>query len=86
MESMIMLKNFLPIFTYNLIDKITADKEKLNKNIEKSPVIVTLLAPKIGYLHAAELFKESLKTNKNIKELVLSRKLLTKKEFLVLMK
>ncbi len=80
LESTDMLTNFLPIFSANLIDGLTANKEKLQKNIENSPVIVTLLAPKIGYLKSAELFKESLKSGKTIRELVVSKKLLTSKE------
>ncbi len=75
-----MLKNFLPIFSTNLIDGLTANKNKLRKNIENSPVIVTLLTPKIGYQKSAELFKESLKTGKTIRELVVSKKLLSNKE------
>ena len=80
LESTDMLKNFLPIFSANLIDGLTANKNKLRKDIENSPVIVTLLTPKIGYLKSAELFKESLKTGKTIRELVVSKKLLSNKE------
>jgi len=80
MDSTDMLTNFLPVFSTNLVDGITANQAKLRANIENSPVIVTLLAPKIGYLKSAELFKESLKTGKTIRELVISKKLLTNKE------
>jgi len=80
LDSTDMLTNFLPIFSANLIDGLTANQSKLRENIENSPVIVTLLAPKIGYLKSAELFKESLKTGKTIRELVISKKLLTNKE------
>ena len=80
LDSTDMLTNFLPIFSQNLIDGLTANQSKLRENIENSPVIVTLLAPKIGYLKSAELFKESLKTGKTIRELVISKKLLTNKE------
>jgi len=80
LDSTDMLTNFLPIFSANLIDGLTADKIKLQANIEKSPVIVTLLAPKIGYQKSAELFKESVKTGKTIRELVISKKLMTKKQ------
>ena len=80
LESTDMLKNFLPIFSVNLIDGLTANKQKLQENIENSPVIVTLLTPKIGYLKSAELFKESLKTGKTIRELVVSKKLMSNKE------
>ena len=80
LESTDMLKNFLPIFSANLIDGLEANKDRLRKNIENSPVIVTLLTPKIGYLKSAELFKESLKTGKTIRELVVSKRLLGDKE------
>ncbi|MCE9653633.1 MAG: aspartate ammonia-lyase [Nitrosarchaeum sp.] len=80
LESTDMLKNFLPIFSANLINGLTANKEKLRSNIENSPVIVTLLTPKIGYQKSAELFKESLKTGKTIRELVTSKKLMSNKE------
>lgn len=80
LESTDMLNNFVPIFSANLIDGLSANKNKLQENIENSPVIVTLLAPKIGYQKSAELFKESLKSGKTIREVVLSKKLLTNKE------
>ncbi len=80
LESTDMLKNFLPIFSANLIDGLTANRDRLRADIENSPVIVTLLAPKIGYLKSAELFKESLRTGKTIKELVVEEKLMGSKE------
>jgi aspartate ammonia-lyase len=80
LDSTDMLTNFLPIFSANLIDGLTANQIRLRENIENSPVIVTLLTPKIGYLKSADLFKESLKTGKTIRELVVSKKLMTNKE------
>ena len=80
LDSTDMLTNFLPTFTVNLIDGLDANKKKLQDNIEKSPVIVTLLAPKIGYQESADLFKESMKTGKTIRALVISKKLMTKKQ------
>ena len=80
LDSTDMLKNFLPIFAANMVDGIEANNEKLASYIEKSPVLVTLLNPYIGYLKAAELYKESLKTNKSIRELVLEKKLMTKQQ------
>ena len=85
LDSTDMLTNFLPIFSANLIDGLTANQTKLRENIENSPVIVTLLTPKIGYLKSAELFKESLKTGKTIRELVVSKKLMTNKQVSALM-
>jgi aspartate ammonia-lyase len=80
LESTDMLKNFIPIFSHNLIAGLTANKPKLRKYIEDSPVIVTLLSPKLGYLVSADLYKESLKTGKTIRELVISKGLMSEKE------
>src|SRR5919197_1024204 len=80
LDSTDMLKNFLPIFAANLVDGIEANKDRLESYIEKSPVLVTLLNPYIGYLKAAEIYKESLKTNKSIRELVLSKRLMSKEQ------
>jgi aspartate ammonia-lyase len=80
LDSTDMLKDFLPIFAANLVDGIEANKNRLESYIEKSPVLVTLLNPYIGYLKAAEIYKESLKTNKSIRELVLSKGLMSKEQ------
>ena len=80
LDSTDMLKNFLPIFAANMVDGIKANRERLESYIEKSPVLVTLLNPYIGYLKAAEIYKEALKTNKSIRELVLEKKLMTKEQ------
>ena len=80
LESTDMLKNFLPIFAANLIDGIKANRDQLASYMEKSPVLVTLLNPYIGYLKAAEIYKESLKSGKSIRELVLGKGLMTKAE------
>ena len=65
LESTDMLKNFLPIFSANLIDGLTANKQKLQENIENSPVIVTLLTPKIGYFEVSRIIQRITKNWKN---------------------
>jgi aspartate ammonia-lyase len=80
LDSADMLKNFLPIFAGNLVDGIRANRDKLESYVEKSPVLVTLLNPHIGYMKAAEIYKESLKTGKSVRDLVLERKLMTKEQ------
>jgi len=80
LESTDMLRNFVPIFSRNLIDGLSANKQKLRQYIENSPVIVTLLSPKLGYQTSAELYKESLKTGKTIRQLVISKGLLSEKQ------
>jgi aspartate ammonia-lyase len=80
LDSTDMLKNFLPIFAANLIDGLKDNRKKLESYVQKSPILVTLLTPYIGYKKAAEIYKESLRTNKSIKELVLEMGLMNEKE------
>lgn len=75
-----MLINFLPIFASNFIDGIQANTEKLRDQMENSPILITLLNPYIGYLRAAEIYKEALETRRNIRELVLEKKLMNEQE------
>lgn len=80
LESTDMFINFLPIFSKNMVDGIKANREKLEAYVQKSPILVTLLNPYIGYLKAAEVYKEALSTSKTIKEIVLERKLMDEKD------
>jgi aspartate ammonia-lyase len=81
LDSTDMLTNFLPIFSKNMIDGIQTNKQKLQLSVQKSPVLVTLLNPILGYLKAAEIYKEAVSSNKTIKEVILERKLMTEQEF-----
>jgi aspartate ammonia-lyase len=80
LESTDMLKNFLSGYASNMIDGLKANEQKLASFVEKSPILVTLLNPHIGYLKASEIYKESMATNKSIKELILEKGLMTKEE------
>jgi aspartate ammonia-lyase len=80
LDSTDMLKNFIPIFAANMIDGLKDNREKLESNVTKSPILVTLLTPYIGYKKAAEIYKELLRTDKTIKELVLSMGLMTEEQ------
>lgn len=75
-----MLINFLPIFASNFIDGIQANTEKLRDQMENSPILITLLNPYIGYLRAAEIYKEALESRRSIRELVLEKKLMNEQE------
>jgi aspartate ammonia-lyase len=80
LDSMDMLKNFLPVFANNMIDGLKENRERIESYIEKSPTLITLLNPYIGYLQAAEIYKESIKTKMNIRDLILRRGLMTREE------
>ncbi|MBE44608.1 MAG: aspartate ammonia-lyase [Thaumarchaeota archaeon] len=80
LESIDMLKNILPVFSKNMIDGLQANKEQLQSYVEKSPGLVTLFAPYIGYMKASELYKESLKKNISVRELVITKRLMRKED------
>jgi len=81
LDSTDMLTNFLPIFSKNMVDGIQTNKQKLQLSVQKSPVLVTLLNPIIGYLKAAEVYKEALSSNKTIKDVVIEKNLMSEEEF-----
>lgn len=80
LDSTDMLGNFLPVFVSNMVDGLGANADRLKADISRSPVMVTLLAPKIGYQRAASLFKESLATGKSVRDLAISAGLVSADE------
>ena len=80
LESLDLLVRYLPDFRIKCVDGIQADKEKCVSYIVKNPILATLLSERFGYLEAAELAKESIRTGTPIPELAVKKKLLTKKE------
>jgi aspartate ammonia-lyase len=76
LDSMDMLRNFLPVFTANLIEGIQANEDKLSMYVYKSPVLVTVLNPYIGYVKASEIYKKALETNRNVKDIVVEEGLM----------
>jgi aspartate ammonia-lyase len=68
--------NTLEVMAKKCIDGIVADRERMRHYAESSGSLVTALAPGIGYLKAAEIGKESLKTRRSIRTIVLERGLM----------
>jgi fumarate hydratase class II len=68
------------VFEARCVRGITADAEQCARWLERSPALVTALAPKIGYAAAAALAKEALATGLTVKELVTRKGLLEGKE------
>jgi aspartate ammonia-lyase len=58
------------------VDGIEADAKQCAYWLERSPALVTALAPKIGYAESAKLAKEALATGLTVKELVTKKQLL----------
>lgn len=79
-ESMEMLKNGMRALQERCITGITANEERCRAMVEGSIGIVTALNPILGYEVCTDLAREAQKSNRGVVELVLERKLLSRKE------
>ncbi|MEA3056636.1 MAG: fumarate hydratase, class [Actinomycetota bacterium] len=73
LESIRLLANVSVQLADKCIDGIEANVDILKGYAESSPSIGTSLNPYIGYERAAEVIKESIKTGRSIRDLVLER-------------
>jgi fumarate hydratase class II len=80
LESIRLLANVSRVFRDKCVDGIEANVERCKAYAESSPSIGTSLNPYIGYEKAAEVIKESTKTGRSIRELVLERGWMTDAE------
>ncbi|MGZ4692200.1 MAG: class II fumarate hydratase [Acidimicrobiales bacterium] len=80
LESIRLLTNVSRLFADRCIDGIEANVERLRAYAEASPSIGTSLNPYIGYEKAAEIIKESVRSGRSIRELVLEQGLMTDDE------
>ena len=62
------------------MDGIEADEVQCAYWLERSPALVTALAPKIGYAEAAKLAKEAVATGLTVRQLLEKKKLLPPEE------
>ncbi|MBN2425715.1 MAG: aspartate ammonia-lyase [Calditrichaceae bacterium] len=79
-SSIEILKNGMTTFMHRCIDGITANKEIMRNMVEQSIGLVTALNPVLGYETCTDLAREALKEGRGIYELVLEKKLLSRKE------
>jgi aspartate ammonia-lyase len=78
--SLMIVANATQVLAERCVRGIEADEQLCAYWLERSPALVTALAPKIGYAEAAKLAKEALATGLTVKELVVKKGLLSGKE------
>jgi aspartate ammonia-lyase len=78
--ALIILGNASRVLAERCVDGIEADAAQCAYWLERSPALVTALAPKIGYAEAAKLAKEAVATGLTVKQLLEKKKLLPKEE------
>jgi aspartate ammonia-lyase len=72
--------NATRVFAERCVAGIQADEQLCAYWLERSPALVTALAPKIGYAESAKLAKEAIATGLTVKELVVKKGLLKGRE------
>ena len=74
--ALIIVGNATRVFAERCVSGIEADEAQCAYWLERSPALVTALAPKIGYAEAARLAKEALATGLTVRELVTQKRVL----------
>ena len=74
------LRTSMTALRLRCVDGIAADELRARELLDRSTATATALSPYIGYAATAEIAKESVKTGRPIRELVLERGLLDRKK------
>src|SRR3989441_1836728 len=70
------LREALKVFRLRSVDGIVANEARARELLDRSTAAATALSPYLGYATTAHIAKESVKTGKSIRDLVLERGLL----------
>jgi fumarate hydratase, class II len=78
--SLMIVGNASSVLAERCVDGIQADEAQCAYWLERSPALVTALAPRIGYAEAAKLAKEAVASGLTVKELVVKKRILQGEE------
>ena len=81
LQSIDLLSDSIKNFTKYCVKGIKADKTKIKEYLDNSLMMVTALAPYIGYDNAATIAKKALKNNSKLKDEAIKSGLISEKEY-----
>jgi fumarate hydratase class II len=81
LRSIRLLGDSCKCFTTNCVDGIVANKDRIEKLLHESLMLVTALNPHIGYDKAAQIAKTAHKDNSTLKETAVKLGILTEEQF-----
>tara|TARA_Y100000590_G_C15030621_1_gene754890 strand:- start:43 stop:570 length:528 start_codon:yes stop_codon:yes gene_type:complete len=81
LQSMHIMSDSTKNFAKYCIKGLKADKKKINKFLNNSLMLVTALAPKVGYDNAAKIAKTAQKNDITLKKAAIESGLITEKEY-----
>ncbi len=79
-ESLDTLCNGVEIFIKDCVNEITVNPTQCKRYIDRSIGIVTALCPYIGYTKAAQLAKQALRENRNIRDILIEENVMSKEK------
>lgn len=80
-QSITLLADGLQSFNKRCLTGLTANEEKMRTYVDQSLMLVTALAPVLGYDTASALAKQAFEENKTLKEVVMSAELMSEQDF-----
>ncbi len=81
LQSIDILSDSVKNFTLYCVNGIKPNKKKIKEHLENSLMLVTALAPKIGYDNASKIAKKALKNNTTLKTEALKSGLINEKDY-----
>jgi fumarate hydratase class II len=81
LQSIQLLSDAIVSFTNNCVNGIEPNRARIKELLEKSLMLITALAPKIGYDRAAEIAKSALKNKTSLREECIRSGLISNEEF-----
>ena len=81
LQSIDIMADSVKNFSLYCVKDISANKKKIKEHLDNSLMLVTALAPKIGYDNAAKIAKKALKNNTKLKNEAIKSGLVTEKEY-----
>ena len=81
LQSIDILADSVKNFSLYCVKDIKANKKKIREHLDNSLMLVTALAPKIGYDNAAKIAKNALKNNTKLKHEAVKSGLITDKDY-----
>jgi aspartate ammonia-lyase len=79
-QSISIMNNGFKVFTDHCLVGIEANKEKTEKDVERSVGIITAVNPHLGYEAVSRIAREAILTGKSVRELCLAYDVLTEEE------
>ena len=84
LQSIDILADSVKNFSLYCVRGIKANKQKIKEHLDNSLMLVTALAPKIGYDNAAKIAKKALKNGTKLKDEAIKSGLIKEKEYNIL--